>query len=84
MMTMKTQTENAKMNIVNYIGYGFRGVRNDGRVFVGVVQDARPVKGRTLVVIRQADDAHKSFYIEDITGGWSASLVNGQPFLLNQ
>ena len=75
---------NLEKLIVNYIGYGFRGVRNDGRVFVGVIQDARPVKDRTLVIIRQADDTHKSFYIEDITGGWSASLVNGQPFLLNQ
>jgi hypothetical protein len=83
-MMIEIQTENVKMNIVNYIGCGFRGVRNDGRVFVGVIQDARPVKDRTLVIIRQADDAHKSFYIEDITGGWSASLVNGQPLLLNQ
>jgi hypothetical protein len=69
------------MDIVNYIGYGFRGVRNDGRVFIGVVQDARPVNSRTLVVIRQADDAHKSFYMDTITGGWSCSLCNGQPIL---
>ena len=63
----------------NYIGYGFRGVRKDGRVFVGVVQDMRTVNGRTLLVIRQADNAHKSVYLEDMTGGHSFSLVNGQP-----
>jgi len=80
---METQTENGKMDIVNYIGCGFRGVRNDGRVFAGVVQDARPVKGRTLVIIRQLDDSHKSFYIEDMTGGWSCSTVNGQPVVID-
>jgi hypothetical protein len=68
--------------MTNYIGYGFRGVRNDGRVFSGVVQDMRIVKDRTLVVIRQEDNAHKSFYIEDMTGGHSFSLVNGQAFLV--
>ena len=72
------------MDIVNYIGYGFRGVRNDGRVFIGVVQDARPVNNRTLVVIRQADDAHKSFYMDTITGGLSCSLCNGQPILVTR
>ena len=66
----------------NYIGYGFRGVRNDGRVFSGVVQDMRIVKDRTLLVIRQADNAHKSVYLEDMTGGHSFSLVNGQPVLI--
>lgn len=71
------------MKIADYIGYGFRGVRSDKRVFVGVVQDVRPIKDRTLVVIRQADSAHKSFYIEDMTGGWSCSLCNGQPVLIN-
>lgn len=69
------------MNIVSYIGYGFHGVRKDGRVFIGIVQDARPVNDRTLVIIRQADDSHKSFYMDDITGGWSCSLCNGQPML---
>ena len=68
----------------NYIGYGFRGVRKDGRVFVGVVQDMRTVKDRTLLVIRQADNAHKSVYLEDMTGGHSFSLVNGQPVLIGQ
>ena len=70
--------------IADKIGYGFHGTRNDGRIFVGVVQDVRVVKDRTLVVIRQLDNAHKSFYIEDMTGGWSCSLSNGQPVLLNQ
>ena len=66
----------------NYIGFGFRGVRKDGRVFAGVVQDMRSVNGRTLVVIRQLDNAHKSVYLEDMTGGHSFSLVNGQPVVL--
>ena len=66
----------------NYIGYGFRGVRKDGRVFVGVVQDMRTVKDRTLLVIRQADNAHKSVYLEDMTRGHSFSLCNGQPVLI--
>jgi hypothetical protein len=72
-----------KMDIVNYIGYGFRGVRSDKRVFVGVVQDVRPINGRQLVVIRQSDDQHKSFYMDTITLGWSATLCNGQPVLIN-
>ena len=67
----------------NYIGYGFRGVRKDGRVFVGVVQDMRTVNGRTLVVIRQVDGAHKSFYLDDMPNGHSFSLCNGQPVLVN-
>ena len=67
----------------NYIGYGFRGVRSDKRVFVGVVQDMRTVNGRTFIVIRQADNAHKSVYLDDMTGGHSFSLVNGQPLLVN-
>lgn len=67
----------------NYIGFGFRGIRNDGRVFVGVVQDVRVVDDRTLVIIRQADDRHKSFYMDTITGGWSCTISNGQPVLLN-
>lgn len=70
-------------NMIDYVGFGFRGVRKDGRVFVGVVQTVRTVKDRTLVVIRQENNAHKSFYMDDITGGWSCSLVNGQPLLLN-
>ena len=68
----------------NYIGYGFRGVRKDGRIFTGVVQDMRMVNGRTLLVIRQwDDDAHKSIYLEDMTGGHSFSLCNGQPVMLS-
>lgn len=67
------------MKIADYIGYGFRGIRKDGRMFKGVVQDVRVVKDRTLVIIRQEDNSHKSFYMEDITGGWSCSLCNGQP-----
>lgn len=66
----------------HYIGFGFRGVRNDGRVFVGVVQDVRPVGDRILVIIRQADNVHKSVYMDTITGGWSCSLCNGQPVLV--
>ena len=68
----------------NYIGFGFRGVRKDGRVFIGVVQDMRSVNGRTLVVIRQTDNAHKSVYLDEMTGGHSFSLVNGQPVLIGQ
>lgn len=82
MITMETRNGDCKMTN-NYIGYGFRGVRKDGRVFVGVVQDMRIVKDRTLLVIRQADNAHKSVYLEDMTGGHSFSLVNGQPVLIN-
>lgn len=70
------------MNVADYVGYGFRGVRSDKRVFVGVVQDVRTINGRQLVVIRQSDDQHKSFYMDTITLGWSASLCNGQPVLL--
>ena len=83
---MTTKNGELKMihDVQNYIGYGFRGVRNDGRVFVGVIQDVRPVNGRALVIIRQSDDKHKSFYMDDITGGWSASLCNGQPVLLDK
>ena len=72
------------LDVANYIGYAFRGVRNDKRVFIGVVQDVRIVNGRQLVVIRQRDDKHKSFYMDTITGGWSAGLVNGQPVLLDK
>jgi hypothetical protein len=82
MITMENKEKGLTMT-KNYIGYGFRGVRNDGRVFSGVVQDMRMVKDRTLLVIRQLDDAHKSVYLEDMTGGHSFSLVNGQPFLVN-
>jgi hypothetical protein len=82
MITMETRNGDCEMTN-NYIGYGFRGVRKDGRVFVGVVQDMRTVKDRTLLVIRQADNAHKSVYLEDMTGGHSFSLVNGQPVLIN-
>jgi len=82
MITMENNEKGLTME-KNYIGYGFRGVRNDGRVFSGVVQDMRMVKDRTLLVIRQADNAHKSVYLEDMTGGHSFSLVNGQPFLVN-
>ena len=82
MIEMETRNGDSKMSN-NYIGYGFRGVRNDGRVFVGVVQDMRIVKDRTLLVIRQTDNAHKSVYLEDMTGGHSFSLVNGQPILIN-
>lgn len=88
MITMENNEKGLTMT-KNYIGYGFRGVRNDGRVFSGVVQDMRMVSwpwlsvDRTLVVIRQADNAHKSVYLEDMTGGHSFSLVNGQPFLVN-
>lgn len=69
------------MNIADYMGYGFRGVRKDGRVFIGVVESVRDAAKGTLVVIRQSDDARKSFYMHDITGGWSCSLCNGQPML---
>jgi hypothetical protein len=72
------------ISMVEKIGCGFRGVRKDGRVFIGVIQDVRPVKDRTLVVIRQSDDSFKSFYFEEITLGWSASLCNGQPVLLDK
>jgi hypothetical protein len=82
-MTTKENKEKGLTMTKNYIGFGFRGVRNDGRVFSGVVQDMRMVKDRTLLVIRQADNAHKSVYLEDMTGGHSFSLVNGQPFLVN-
>ena len=82
MITMENNEKGLTMT-KNYIGFGFRGVRNDGRVFSGVVQDMRMVKDRTLLVIRQADNAHKSVYLEDMTGGHSFSLVNGQPLLLN-
>lgn len=82
MITMENKEKGLTMT-KNYIGFGFRGVRNDGRVFSGVVQDMRMVKDRTLLVIRQADNAHKSVYLEDMTGGHSFSLVNGQPFLVN-
>lgn len=69
--------------IRNYVGFGFRGVRNDGRVFVGVVQDVKTIGDRMLVIIRQADGRHKSFYMDTITGGWSCTITNGQPTLLN-
>lgn len=82
MITMENNEKGLTME-KNYIGYGFRGVRHDGRVFSGVVQDMRTVKDRTLLVIRQSDNAHKSVYLEDMTGGHSFSLVNGQPVLVN-
>jgi hypothetical protein len=81
------ETKNGKLKMITIadkIGYGFRGVRKDGRVFIGVVRDVRPVNGRELVIIRQSDDKHKSFYMDEITRGWSASLCNGQPVLLDQ
>jgi len=72
------------VTITDKIGWGFKGRRKDGRVFIGVIQDVRIVKGeRTLVVIRQRDDKHKSIYMDEIRG-WSASLVNGQPWLLTE
>lgn len=76
--------ENRKgFKMENRIGCGFCGVRKDGRSFAGVVQDMRTVNGRTLVVIRQSDDAHKSFYLEDMTSH-SFSLVNGQPLVVEK
>jgi hypothetical protein len=65
--------------ITDKIGYGFNGTRKDGRKFTGIIQDVRviPNKG-TLVVIRQDNNAHKSFYIEDMAG-WAAVISNGQP-----
>lgn len=71
------------ITIHDKIGHGFKGIRKDGRIFRGVVQDVRTVAKGTLVVIRQLDNAHKSFYMEDITGGWSTTLMNGQPVILN-
>ena len=69
------------VTITDKIGYGFKGTRKDGRVFIGVIQDVRIVKdSRTLVIIRQQDGKHKSVYMDEIRG-WQASLVNGQPFL---
>lgn len=82
MITMENNEKGLTMT-KNYIGFGFRGVRNDGRVFSGVVQNMRIVKDRTLLVIRQADNAHKSVYLEDMAGGHLFSLVNGQPLVLN-
>jgi hypothetical protein len=77
--------ESRKMvTICDKIGWGFKGRRKDGRVFIGVIKDVRIVKGeRTLVVIRQKDDQFKSVHMDDIRG-WSASLVNGQPWLLTE
>jgi hypothetical protein len=69
------------VTICDKIGWGFKGRRKDGRVFIGVIQDVRIVKGeRTLVIIRQQDSKHKSVYMDEIRG-WQASLVNGQPWL---
>lgn len=65
------------------IGHGFRGVRKDKRVFIGVVKSVKDNTKGTLVVVQQADGNYKSFYMHDITGGWSTSLCNGQPVLLN-
>lgn len=63
------------------IGYGFRGVRNDGRVFVGTVLNvANTVRG-VLLIIKQANNEVKSVYAHDLSS-WSASLANGQPVLL--
>lgn len=82
MITMENKEKGLTMEN-NYIGYGFRGVRHDGRVFSGVVQDMRTVNGRTLVVIRQLDGAHKSFYLDDMPNGHSFSLCNGQPVVID-
>ena len=72
------------VTICDKIGWGFKGCRKDGRVFIGVIRDVRIVKGeRTLVVIRQTDGNHKSVYMDEIRG-WSASLVNGQPFMFTE
>lgn len=64
------------------VGYGFRGVRKDKRVFVGVVKCVKDIAKGTLVVIQQSDGHFKSFYLHDLNG-WSATLCNGQPVLLN-
>ena len=80
---IRMETKNGECEMTNnYIGCEFRGVRKDGRVFAGIVQDMRTVKGRTLIVIRQLDDAYKSFYMEDMTGGHSFSMCNGQPVII--
>jgi hypothetical protein len=81
-MMIETITRKGTTMIHDKIGYGFNGTRKDGRKFAGVIQDVRIVKDRTLVVIRQDDNAHKSFYVEDMCG-WSASLCNGQPVYTN-
>ena len=81
LVTLKEKVR--KMKIANYVGYGFRGVRKDGRVFVGAVEVVRNIKDRTFVVIRQSDNSCKSFYMEDITGGWSCTIDNGKPVLIN-
>lgn len=72
------------ITVMDKIGWGFRGVRKDGRVFIGVVQDIRIVNSRTLVVIRQKDEKHKSVYMDEITRGYSFSLCNGQPWLMEK
>ena len=70
------------ITLTDKIGYGFNGTRKDGRKFAGVIQDVKVVEGKgTLIVIRQLDNSHKSVYAEQLNG-WSASLVNGQPFVL--
>ena len=67
------------MRISDCVGYGFRGTRKDGRIFKGVVESVKSIGDRMLVIIKQSDNAYKSFYIDDITGGWSCSICNGQP-----
>lgn len=64
------------------IGYGFNGTRKDGRKFAGVIQDVKVIEGKgTLVVFRQEDGSHRSVYVEQLNG-WSASLENGMPVIL--
>lgn len=38
--------------------------RNDGREFIGLVQDVRPVKGKGTLVILSMGGKHSSVYLE--------------------
>lgn len=71
------------MNVKDYVGYGFKGHHKDGKVFIGVIKGVVEIDdfGREVVVIQQEDGKYNAFYMDEI-GGWSASLVNGQPVLL--
>jgi hypothetical protein len=67
-----------KMITAEKIGYGFSGLRKDGRVFCGeIVKVTESVKG-TFVVVKDGT-SHKSFYVHDLNG-YDMTLSNGQPW----